>query len=217
MTDCIKVSIVDDDYDFSSLLKSYLDKQDGIKVISTFHSKETAIKDLPLDNPDVILMDINLGDNNLDGIDLTKELIKKTKINSKIIMLTGISTSREVVLDSINAGAAAYLLKANIQSIPHEIKSVMSASPISIIADAYRNEKTNSLLHSLSFHQLMHIKMIFDKKSCTEIAKELSIELSTVKKNLTRIYKLLNVKSRYELKDKFNKDYLDNLIKIKMK
>ncbi len=213
--DNIKVSIVDDDNVFLSLLKSYLDKKDGIKVISTFSSKEAAIKHLPLDKPDVILMDINLSKNRLDGINLTKELLKKHKIKSKIVMLTGITTNEEVVIDSVDAGASAYMLKTNIENIPSEIKNVMHISPNCIIADAYRKEKTNSVLHALSPHQLMHVKLILDKKNRTQIAKKLNIEVNTVKKNLTRIYKLLNVKSKYELMEKFDISYVDELIKIK--
>lgn len=203
----IKVSIIDDDEDFSYSLNRFLNKQDGIEVISILHSKEEAIDSIPKDNPDVILMDINLTSNNLDGINLTKELFSKKDVKSKIIMLTGIRINEDIVLDSINAGAVNYLEKTNIEFLPLVIKSVMSLNITSIIADGYRKEKANGPLHKLSEHQLKHVKSIFEGMNRQQIAMKLNIELASVKKNLTRIYKILNVKSRGELLVKYDKKH----------
>lgn len=87
----IKVSIVDDDRQFVSSLKRFLNRQEDIEVISTTYSKDVAIEDIISNSPDVILMDINLSGNSFDlsGITLTKELLGKN-VKSKIIMLTSI-------------------------------------------------------------------------------------------------------------------------------
>ncbi|WP_024831772.1 transcriptional regulator [Ruminiclostridium josui] len=159
-------------------------------------------------NPYIIFLDINLTNDDWDGIYLKKELFIK-HINSKTIMLTGVYTTKESVLSPVTT-----TINENIST---KIKQLSDVSPNYILADAYRKEKTNSLLHSLTSHQLMHVKLIFDNKCRSQISSELNIELSTVKKNLTRIYKLLNVKSRYQLVETFDKEYVEHLLKMKMK
>ena len=113
----------------------------------------------------------------------------------------GIYLKKELFLNSTNS----------------KTETLIDVSPNSILADAYRKEKINSLLHALTAHQLMHIKMIFDNKSRTQISKELNIELTTVKKNLSRIYKLLNIKSRYQLVETYDKEYVESLLRKKIK
>jgi CheY-like chemotaxis protein len=64
---------------------------------------------------DIILMDINLSENNMDGYMPAAE-ISQTKI-VKIIMLTSIE-SEEVIRNSFTAGAVNYILKSNYTEIP---------------------------------------------------------------------------------------------------
>ncbi len=174
----------------------------SIELFSSNNDTDTSIPSIKNDKY-IIFMDINLNNDDWDGIYLKKELFIK-HINSKTIELTGICISKEAVLTSVNTPNEKFSTK---------IKMLSDESPNSILEDAYIKEKTNSLLHSLTNHQLIHVKLIFDNKCRTQISSELNIELSTVKKNLTRIYKLLNVKSRYQLVETFDKEYVENLLR----
>jgi two-component system, NarL family, response regulator DevR len=88
-----------------------------IKVASTKEEAVVAAKELPLD---IILMDINLTGNNLDGIEATFE-ITQLKKDIKIIMLTAL-TDREIIIKAIEYGAINYVNKSSIKDILHCIR-----------------------------------------------------------------------------------------------
>ena len=65
MKKTITVSIVDDEADVREHIAGYLAAAGNIRCVSAYASAEEALKHLPTDQPDVILMDINLGE--MDG------------------------------------------------------------------------------------------------------------------------------------------------------
>ena len=67
MTKKITVSVVDDETDLRKHIADYLDATGNIRCISAYASAKEALNHLPQDKPDVILMDINLGE--MDGIE----------------------------------------------------------------------------------------------------------------------------------------------------
>ena len=78
----VRVLIVEDDFINALILKKYLEKQFFVKQVTNGHD---AIKLTEQEIFDIILMDINLGDDTLDGIETTRRIRKtipseKTKI-----------------------------------------------------------------------------------------------------------------------------------------
>ena len=72
MKKIITVSIVDDEADLREHIAGYLAATGNIRCKSAYASAEEALEHLPQDKPDVILMDINLGD--MDGIECVRRL-----------------------------------------------------------------------------------------------------------------------------------------------
>ena len=60
----IKVGIVEDDENWSKILKSYLESYDYIDIVGQAYNREAAIELVKSTDMDVVLMDINL--NGLD-------------------------------------------------------------------------------------------------------------------------------------------------------
>src|SRR5436305_17543 len=81
----VKVSIVEDDSGFRESLAVLINGANGFRCLSTYPNAEMAIKKLPLQWPDVLLMDINLPE--MSGIECVNRL-KTIQPNLQIIMLT---------------------------------------------------------------------------------------------------------------------------------
>ena len=68
----IKVSIVDDDDGIRSSLASLIRRAPTLKLMGDYADAETALKELPRKEPDVVLMDINLP--GMNGVECVRQL-----------------------------------------------------------------------------------------------------------------------------------------------
>src|ERR1035438_7264652 len=68
----ISVSIVDDKKELRQSITTFVNGSPGFRCVSAYSSAETALKGLPGDKPDVVLMDINLG--GMNGIECVEQL-----------------------------------------------------------------------------------------------------------------------------------------------
>ena len=80
-----------------------------IKCVAAFASGEEALKKIPLQDPDVVLMDIRLP--GMSGIQCVTEL-KKMDPTLQIIMVT-IYEDSERIFKALKAGASGYLVKSS--------------------------------------------------------------------------------------------------------
>ena len=70
MTDRVTVMIVDDQDPFRAAARAVVDRIDGFELVAEVESGEEAVAVSEADAPDLVLMDINMGE--LDGIAATK-------------------------------------------------------------------------------------------------------------------------------------------------
>ena len=103
----INVGIVEDNNKIREGLATIVDGSDGFRCKAKYATAEEAIKKLPLENPDVVLMDINLpGMSGIECVIKLKEILPEVQI----MMLT-VYEDNETVFKSIVAGATGYILK----------------------------------------------------------------------------------------------------------
>lgn len=103
----ISVFIVDDHPLVADGLSTMLKTEKDIKVIGVAKTGADALKMLEKNEPDIILLDINLPD--INGLDLC-EKIKNSNTHSKILMLTSID-DLSIITQSFSKKANGYLLK----------------------------------------------------------------------------------------------------------
>src|ERR1035441_8908676 len=103
----ISVSIVDDEKKLCESIATFLNGSQGFRCVSIYGSAEAALKHLPADRPDVVLMDINMA--GMDGIECVKQL-KVLAPQIQMFVLTGYEDS-EQIFKALAAGATGYLLK----------------------------------------------------------------------------------------------------------
>src|SRR5882724_2357889 len=103
----ITVSIVDDEKELRQSIMTFVNGSAGFRCVSTYSSAEAALKGLPADKPEVVLMDINLG--GMSGIECVERL-KAVTPDMQILMLT-VYEDTDQIFKALEAGATGYLLK----------------------------------------------------------------------------------------------------------
>jgi DNA-binding NarL/FixJ family response regulator len=206
----IKVSIIEDKTDLRLALEQIVEMSSDYELTSSYNSGEDAIIHLPIDEPDVVLMDINLG--GISGIEAVAEL-KKTAPEIKFMMCT-VYEENEKIFDALRAGASGYILKKTPPiKLLEAIKELynggapMSSQIAAKVVLAFQNEKQpvqdNTYVKSLSNREREILNQLSKGLLYKEIAAELFISQETVRKHVYNIYEKLHVNNRIEAVNMF--------------
>lgn len=194
----VKVNITDDHKMVLEGIKILIHGQNGVEVISLCNSGEELFQVLKSQEPDVILLDINMP--GLNGIETCK-VVKKDYPQIKIIGLSMIAESNLVKL-MLKNGADGYLHKnAGHGEILLAIQTVMNgkkyiSEEITEILIEHKDTKiSNAPFPKLSRREEEILKMIIDEKTTQEIADKLFISFGTVETHRRNIMIKLGVKN----------------------
>ncbi len=136
--------------------------------------------------PDIILMDIAMPE--LNGIKALRQILPNMP-GIKVIMLS-MYNSRELIVESLRAGAQGYILKeCTSEELYEAIKTVMmgnyyiARSSLAVMVEDYlrllkADERNSARL--LSEREREVLKLLADGKNAKEIAYDLSISKNTV-------------------------------------
>ncbi|MGZ3899144.1 MAG: response regulator transcription factor [Bacteroidia bacterium] len=191
----IQVSIIEDDKTIREGFTYLINANPKFNVVSAYSNVEDALTKLQANAPNVILLDIELpGISGINAIPKIKALLPKTHI----LMLT-VYDNEELVFKALSNGASGYLTKnSNTEKIIDAIQEVMDGgAPMSmniakiVIRSFHKN--TNS---PLTKRETEILEQIAEGKSRSKIAKDLFVDLETVKSHIKNIYSKLNVHSR---------------------
>jgi len=204
----IKILLVEDHKLMRVGLKSLFDEIGEIEVVSEAQTAKEAIEKYKITHPDIILMDIGLPD--FSGIEATKKILETNNL-AKIIMLTS-HISEQDVLDSLHAGACAYVMKdINIEILKMIIKTIKDGAmwldpqvvPIlrekncGVIPPRQMSRAMFKEQHAnLTQREYEVLKLVVDGKSNNEIAQELTISEHTAKAHVCNIIQKLVVDDR---------------------
>src|SRR5258708_15758061 len=104
----ISVCIVDDNKDLRAALEQIILMAEGYTFAGSYADAEEALQKIPAAKPDVVLMDINLGDGE-SGIDCVRQL--KPQYPEILFMMCTIYEEDEKIFEALKAGANGYILK----------------------------------------------------------------------------------------------------------
>lgn len=204
----VRILLVEDHKLMRVGLKSLFEDQNEIEIVSEAESGKEAVENYKISRPDVVLMDIGLPD--ITGIEATKRILESSQ-NAAVIMLTS-HLSEQEVLDSLQAGARAYVLKdINIEFLKMIIKTVklgamwLDPQVVPILRDKncgiipprqisramFKERHAN-----LTQREYEVLKLVVDGKSNNEIAQELTISEHTAKAHVCNIIQKLVVDDR---------------------
>lgn len=203
----IRVCILEDNDFMRSSFEHMIHGSGDCIVEGTFSTGAAALMHLPQLHPDVVLLDLNLGD--MSGLKVMTTL--KQQHLSTGFLVCSVNDDEESIFRSMSSGADGYMLKS------YEQEKVISA-----IRDIYKGDislggsvakklicrirKTFQFagedMETLSKRQEEILSLLLKGKLYKEIAAELSISLETVRKHVYNIYKKLNVANRLEVYNK---------------
>jgi DNA-binding NarL/FixJ family response regulator len=200
----ITLSIVEDLDEVREGLSQFLGSGDEFIILETFRNAEDACERLPIIQPDIVIVDINLPE--MNGIDCIREVKRKC---SKIqFMMFTVYETDEKVFEALKAGASGYLLKkSSFNVIADALKelyaggSPMSAHIARKLVNVFRQQKNE--LTVLSTRENEILQLLAQGLLYKEIADQLSITTGTVSQHIHNIYEKLHVQNRTEAINKF--------------
>ena len=200
--DEIAVLIVDDEPAFRSGLRALLQSAGGVSLCGEAATGEQAIGLAVERQPDVILMDINLG--GLNGIEAVRR-ITATSPHIGILMLTMFEDD-DSVFAAMRAGARGYLLKGALKAeILRAIEAVAGGGVIFGAAVAQRligyfaglgPLAPANLLPELTEREREILGLVAQGYNNTEIAERLVLSSKTVRNHISNIFSKLQVADR---------------------
>ena len=114
----LRILLADDDHTMVALLKTLLNME-GYHVSTLLDKSGDILENVHLAKPDVLLLDINLGDQN--GLDILRQIRKLPVFNRvRIIMVSGVDKREECLA----AGADVFLLKPY---MPNDLLGILRA------------------------------------------------------------------------------------------
>ncbi len=199
----IKVMLVDDQNLVRKGVRSLLELSEEIEVIAEAVDGTEAIRTIPENQPDVVLLDMRMP--GLSGLDVLKELSKADKLPPTIILTT--FDDHELVLAGIKAGARGYLLKdVSLSELVNAVKTVAEGGSIVKPAVTQRLLKGLENLQTdfysldqpdpLTERETEILRLMAGGYSNKEIANSLGVAEGTVKNHVSNILSKMGVRDR---------------------
>jgi DNA-binding NarL/FixJ family response regulator len=204
----IKLIIVEDDQQIQELLRILLNGTPGFYCQAVFSTATEFLAALPDLQPDMVLMDIDLGDD-LNGIEAVRRL-RHLRADIPVVMLT-VHEDSEAVFAALCAGAVGYLIKG---IAPTELLAALrdaatGGAPMSPrIARRVVETFHVGTQNPLSSREKEVLTLLCAGDSYKSIADQLFISGHTVRSHIKNIYEKLHVHSRAEAVVKAMKDRL---------
>lgn len=205
----LRVSIVDDDEPISRILADLIREAKNLEFVSLYNDTGEALAKIPADQPDVVLMDINMP--KVNGIECVRRL-KAAMPRTQFLMLTVYADS-DHIFAALAAGATGYLLKGTRRTeLLAAIKQISAGgSPMSaaiarkVVQSFSKTEVERPDLQALSPRERDVLDLLAKGHLYKEIADSLGLSVMTVDTYVRRVYDKLHVNSRSQAIAKYLK------------
>ena len=174
---------------------------------------EDAINQIPILQPDVVLMDINLGSVE-SGIDVVRTL--KPRIPGTNFMMCTVYEENEKIFEALSAGASGYILKKTdptrmLEAIRelYEGGAPMSSQIARKVVAAFQQqaqspgETPSGELDVLTNREKEILELLSKGLMYKEIAAQIFLSPETVRKHVYHVYEKLHVTNRVAAVNKF--------------
>jgi DNA-binding NarL/FixJ family response regulator len=196
------VVIVEDDRAVRENLEALIRTDDRLRLLGAFASAEDALRELPLLQPSLVVMDINLP--RMSGIDCVVRL--KILLPRVLVLMLTVYEDDDSIFRALKAGANGYLVKRDaaeklleaLQEVQHG-GAPMSAHIARQVVQFFHPSETPAIeSERLSPRESEILDQLVKGLVLKEVADQLGIGLETVRTHVTHIYQKLHVRSRTE-------------------
>jgi DNA-binding NarL/FixJ family response regulator len=198
----VKVALVEDRPKVRESWVKLIDTFPDFSCICACATAEEALRRIPVEQPDIILLDIFLP--RMSGIECTARL-KEMLPETQIIILTAMD-DQELVFMALEAGADGYLLK---RTKPSELRAALldvlsGGAPMTSqiarrVIESFRRKATHRDKSAhLTTREEQILLLLSQGHSNKLIATKLNLSLDTVCSHLKHIFRKMHVNSRTE-------------------
>ncbi len=204
----VRLILVDDHKLFRCGIKSLFENSKNVCVVAEASNGKDGITKIIAQNPDVVLLDLELGD--INGLDLIEKVMAQ-KPDVKFIILTS-HINEHVINKAMKMGIYGYILKdINSEFLDMIVKSVSNGAMwidkkvVQILRELNPNVIPNTQVSRVNFksthanltaREYEVLKLVVDGKSNQQIAQELHISEHTSKAHVCNIIQKLVVDDR---------------------
>lgn len=200
----IRVMVVDDHIFWLRGVAQIIDSEPDMKVVAEAGTGEEAVGRASTAHPDVILMDVNMP--GMNGVEATGAIVEATP-DTHIVMLT-VSDTDENLFDSLKAGAMGFMTKdvspeEVVRAIRGAVAGESTLSPLlaaRVVRFIQRGNPRQVPKPSpdLTEREDEILRLIAQGARDREIAEQLVISESTVKKHVQNVLRKLHARNRVE-------------------
>lgn len=197
----IEVLLVDDHEVVRRGLRDLLSDEPDIAVVAEASSADEALAVALHVEPDVAVVDVRLGENETDGVQLCREL--RSRPNPPQCLVLTAFDDEEAMVGAIMAGASGYLLKqVRGQDVVHAVREVAAGrsllDPVTTarLLETMRHPAEPDLLGELTERERGVLELIGQGLSNREIAERLFLAEKTVKNHVTSLLAKLGMQRR---------------------
>jgi DNA-binding NarL/FixJ family response regulator len=200
-----RVFIVDDHAVFRDGLSELINRTPDLTVCGEASSAEEALEKLEASKPDVVTVDLTLGD--MSGLELLKRL--KPRYPSLPLLVLSMHDEHFYAERCLRAGAMGYIMKLEpIEEVEHAVRQVLDGkvflsqkmSDQFLLAVARGDAaKIGSPVTQLSDRELQVYECIGRGLGATEIARKLHLSVKTIATYQAKLKEKLNLKHSSEL------------------
>jgi DNA-binding NarL/FixJ family response regulator len=208
----IRVMLVDDHIFWRHGLRQIIDAEPDMRVVAEASEGSEAIRKAISSHPDVILMDINMP--RMSGVEATRAIAQQVP-EARIVMLT-VSDTDENLFESLKSGAIGFLTKDVspddlIKSVRETMEGEASLSPFiaARMVQYIRHgvpEPSQKPTANLTEREDEILRLIAKGARDREIAEQLFISESTVKKHVQNVLRKLHARNRVEAVSHLNRE-----------
>lgn len=183
-------------------IRSILERTTGTAVIAEATTYEAVLDAVDEHGPDVLVIDLDLGDDTTRGLHLCQEISERYP-NTKVLVLSQ-TLSEFVVVDALRRGATGFLIKDDLKAdeLQKAVQNVQLGETVlgkgvgNVIA---RSLGSNVTTERLSDRELEIAQLLAHGLTNKEVSNKLFISESTVKFHIHNASKKVNAHNRTEL------------------
>ncbi|WP_135554345.1 response regulator transcription factor [Paenibacillus cymbidii] len=207
MEETIRVFICEDDPVFRRLLAKRLAREPDLAVVGDADGKETLLAAMRSVSFDVLLLDLNLTDKNMEGLEIALELrgggTGEHGPLPKIIVLSSVE-EEEIVAHTLGFGRVAnYITKEFTDDIPSAVRDAFRGrsgihhSAAGMVLNALGSQQERELRKKITPKQVQILKLQAAGYSRKEIADLLFYSEYTINNELCKVSSVLKGKFPY--------------------